>query len=484
MMRSGGFRIRSWCYACWITAVLGPFVAASEVTYQGRLDQAGVAANGTFDVRFTLYDALNAGNGVGTPICKDQVAVDDGQFTTSIDIDDAVLDGRSLWIEVAVRADGTSGNCGAGSFTVLSPRQPLSYAPYSISAKTVQLPLELNADISNTFGDGHVVSIRNPNIDALVLRLIAPNPSSVPSYGLWSEVAGLGGRAILGLATDSQGGGAANYGVWGQAAGPGGRGVYGYATNPSGSNYGVRGRTESASGWAGFFEGRGYFSGRLGVGTTAPGYPLHIIGGDQFMQRVTSSNVNGTWLDLQNTSAGGNVWSILSTGSSNGEGAGDLVIRVPAALALDIDTTGYVGFGDNTPTFRIELPNVADNSGRGRANSWTTYSSRRWKHNVRTLDGALGQVLRLRGVSFDWNAEHGGKADIGFVAEEVGAVIPEIVSWEANGTDAQSLAYDRITALTVEAIKQQQARIDEQGREIEELKSQLAELRKEMRGGR
>ncbi len=109
---------------------------------------------------------------------------------------------------------------------------------------------------------------------------------------------------------------------------------------------------------------------------------------------------------------------------------------------------------------RLDLPNIANADGRGRANAWTTYSSIRWKDNVQTLEGALDKVRQLRGVSFDWNAEHGGAHDIGFVAEEVGKVVPEIVTWENDGTWAKSLAYDRITALAVEAIKEQQRQIE------------------------
>lgn len=462
-----------------LLALAAPLSAwASSFSYQGSLTDNGGAADGTYDMSFTLYDAAQAGAAIGAPICQDQVAVADGLFTVMLDFGDSPFDGQALWLEVGVRADATPGNCAAGVYANLGPRQPLSSAPYSISAKSLQIPFEMSADVP----DSYVGRIINTNILGTALRVETPHTQGVGNYTFVSQAAGLGGRAVLGLATDAQGGGSANYGVWGQAAGPSGRGVYGFATHASGANYGVRGRTDSASGWAGYFEGRSYFSGRVGVGTTGPAVPLQVQGSDQFMQRIVSSNVNGAWLDLQNTSVGGNIWSILSTGSANGEGAGDLVIRVPTALALDIDTNGFVGFGDNSPTFRVELPNTADNSGRGRANSWTTYSSRRWKHNIQTLDGALDKVLRLRGVRFDWNAEHGGKADIGFVAEEVGAVVPEIVSWEENGRDAQSLAYDRITALTVEAIKQQEARIAEQDRRIEALQKELAELRDMVRG--
>lgn len=454
-------------------------LTAAEFTYQGRLADAGAAVSGSFDLRFRLFDSEFAGSQLGSTICRDQVAVENGLFTTSLDFDFAIFDGQPLWLEIAVRADSVAENCAAGAFTLLSPRQRLTSAPYAISAQTVHLPFELTANIGG-LSNNHVARFINTNIDGTALRLETSNAASVGSAALWCQSAGLGGRAVYGLASDNLGGGAANYGVWGQSAGPSGRGVYGYATHISGANYGVRGRSDSSVGWAGYFEGRGHFSGRVGIGTTTPGYPLHVQGSDQFMQRIISTNVNGTWLDLHNASTGGNVWSILSTGSANGEGAGDLVIRNPTFLALDIDQNGFVGFGDITPTFRIELPNTADNGGRGRANAWTTYSSRRWKHNIQPLDDALDKVLRLRGVKFDWNADHGGAADIGFVAEEVGAVLPEIVSWEANGTDAQSLAYDRITALAIEAIKQQQRQIEEQATELRRLRDEVSELRRSM----
>ena len=55
------------------------------------------------------------------------------------------------------------------------------------------------------------------------------------------------------------------------------------------------------------------------------------------------------------------------------------------------------------------------------------------------------------------------------IAEEVGAVVPEIVSWESNGTDAQGVDYTRLSALLIEAVKQQQ-------QEISALESKLTQI--------
>ena len=82
-----------------------------------------------------------------------------------------------------------------------------------------------------------------------------------------------------------------------------------------------------------------------------------------------------------------------------------------------------------------------------------TSSSARWKQEVEPIDEPLAKVNRLRGVRFVWDDEHGGQPGVGMIAEEVGAVLPEIVAYEANGTDAIGMDYSKLTPLLVEAVK-------------------------------
>jgi hypothetical protein len=93
-------------------------------------------------------------------------------------------------------------------------------------------------------------------------------------------------------------------------------------------------------------------------------------------------------------------------------------------------------------------------------------SSRRWKENVEPLHGALEIVRQMQGVEFDWKKDYGGKHDIGFIAEDVGKVVPTLVEWEVEGKIANGLKYDRLTALTVEAIKAQQRQIEQLREEV------------------
>jgi len=120
-----------------------------------------------------------------------------------------------------------------------------------------------------------------------------------------------------------------------------------------------------------------------------------------------------------------------------------------------------VGIGTTRPS---NILTIGRGLGHPVSDSWETYSSRRWKTNIRPLENALGKVEQLRGVSYD--RKDSGKHEIGVIAEEVGAVVPEIVSYEKNGKDAAGVDYGRLTALLIEATKQQQ-------REISALQAQL-----------
>ena len=65
----------------------------------------------------------------------------------------------------------------------------------------------------------------------------------------------------------------------------------------------------------------------VGIGTTAPLFPLTVVGNSTFSPvLVTTANSFGTWLQLGNTSTGGHTWNILSAGSGNAEGVGNLGI--------------------------------------------------------------------------------------------------------------------------------------------------------------
>ncbi len=138
---------------------------------------------------------------------------------------------------------------------------------------------------------------------------------------------------------------------------------------------------------------------------------------------------------------------------------------VGASNSLVLGGTGAyavkVGIGTTTPS---SVLTIAQGAGHPVSDGWETFSSRRWKTNIQTLHGALGKVEQMRGVSYDLKAN--GKHEVGVIAEEVGAVVPELVSYEQNGKDARSVDYSRLTALLIEATKEQQAAFRQQQAEL------------------
>lgn len=117
-------------------------------------------------------------------------------------------------------------------------------------------------------------------------------------------------------------------------------------------------------------------------------------------------------------------------------------------------------------------------------------SSIRWKRNIQAIDEPLDKLMELRGVYYDWDSDHGGQHDVGMIAEEVGKVLPEIVSYEKNGIDADGMDYSKLTPLLVEAVKALKAQLDEANDQstekdlaIEKLTDQISELQQLRRDG-
>ncbi len=100
-------------------------------TYQGRLAEGGRPADGVYDFRFAVYDALSNGTAVAGPRTNISVALSNGLFTVILDFGAGVFTGPPRWLEIGVRTNGSA------DFLTLSPRQALTAAPYAILAGDV-----------------------------------------------------------------------------------------------------------------------------------------------------------------------------------------------------------------------------------------------------------------------------------------------------------------------------------------------------------
>ena len=123
----------------------------------------------------------------------------------------------------------------------------------------------------------------------------------------------------------------------------------------------------------------------------------------------------------------------------------------------------------NAAGYLLQLPTTGD----ARARAWVTYSSARHKTNVQTLQNPVNTLKQLRGVTYDWKGT--GQHDVGFIAEEVGAIVPEVVSFGHDGR-AEGIDYGRLTSVLVEAMKQQQGEIEKLQAVVQNLTSEQPSL--------
>ena len=108
-------------------------------TYQGKLNESGVAAGGSFQMQFALFDSLGGAGQVGSTIADVPVVVTQGIFSVGLDFGSSALSGANRWLEIAVRRN--SGE----SYSTLSPREQLNSSPYSVrtlSAASADIALD------------------------------------------------------------------------------------------------------------------------------------------------------------------------------------------------------------------------------------------------------------------------------------------------------------------------------------------------------
>lgn len=272
-------------------------------TYQGTLMDGGVPANGEYDMRFYLYNDIP--DTIDDPICRDNILVTDGLFTTQLDFGPQFYgDARSL--EIAVRPGGALGDClSPFGYVNLSPRQKITAAPYALG---LSLPYAgVQSDPESIF------SILNTDEDAESAILGVVGARVYFPTKLWSGVRGEaanGGIGVLGV-TDTY------YGVTGYADQLDGIGVLGFSNGSTG--VGVHGEVTQSdaiaisgfsidpTGWAAVFNGRSRFDGNVGVKTSSPTTELDVNG----TTRTTSLQIPtdaGAGKVLKSDASGNATW--------------------------------------------------------------------------------------------------------------------------------------------------------------------------------
>lgn len=179
--------------------------------------------------------------------------------------------------------------------------------------------------------------------------------------------------------------------------------------------------------------------------------------------------------------ASGTQWLSIAGGSSGTSGGGAFVARNGTATTVALGGYSSIigGAYDATPLlFFNAAPRVRGIvAGAGTwpmkwnttTFAWTYDTSKRSaKENIRPSKYGLEEVLQLNPCQFNYHASEQSREDVGFIADEVFAVIPELAPCDADGEPA-GVSYDRLTAVLCKAIQQLNTK-------VEALEARIAEL--------
>ncbi len=232
-------------------------------------------------------------------------------------------------------------------------------------------------------------------------------------------------------------------GVYGSATA--GTGVYGYATTGSG----IYGAGMGTNGIGGSFSGAG-----KGIMVTSDILPASLMN----TSGTSNSPVELLRLGSTNHTVTVGYGLYMRFSPPLGSGLSGNMTNMGRFGFVYTDVTASAERGDfywelvsnGTAVERMRLTNIGNLIISG---TLTESSSIRWKRNVAKIEGAIDKVTKLTGVEFDWDEGHGGKHDIGLIAEDVATVLPELVTVDSSG-DASGVAYTKLTAVLIEAIKE------------------------------
>lgn len=233
-----------------------------------------------------------------------------------------------------------------------------------------------------------------------------------------------------------------------------------------------------------------------GYGAADAGYNYNSIFGTHAARLLTTGSSNvfmGYYSAYRSTTGSNNVYVGEKAGYENQTGIGNVFLGYNAGynetgsnrLYIDNSATTYpLIYGQFDSRMCVIDGTASDNSNNrklfvygsaGGTTAWYNDSDKRLKKNIETIESALDKVIKLRGVSFEWD---GGKRyqtgkSIGFIAQEAVEVIPEIVDYNEEN-DSYGMQYAPVTALLVEAVK-------EQNKEIQLLKDMNEKLLRELK---
>ena len=275
-------------------------------------------------------------------------------------------------------------------------------------------------------------------------------------------------------------------------------------------------------------------NGDVGIGTTTPGSKLTIAGATPDTLAIAGTNNSVTLFGdgaayFQGRDVTNDIEFIMGTSTAGAAFVGSMTnhalhLRTNNNTNMQISTAGNVGIGTTPSTYRLEVESAAaafagyiqntNATGFGlgiktagttnaqyafdvengsssifRINNdgsidaingatltsggvWTDGSDRRYKENIENLSWGKEEFMLLRPV--EYNLKKTGDHHMGFVAQEVEQIFPDLV--HTNHEGYKSLAYGLLTSILVKMTQEQQLTLEENERMFKTMQGKLEQI--------
>jgi hypothetical protein len=498
-------------------------------TYQGRLNDGSGPANGFYDLQFILFSTSQFGFPAAPILTNAAVPVNNGLFTTTLNFGGDVFTGTNYWLDISVRTNGN------GAFNELTPRQPITPAPYAIMAETAEtvntlpgLTVQQNTNgspnliggspvnfvsagfIGATIAGGGAIDFNGTSYtNGVTSDFGTVSGGNANTAGFYGTVGGGGGNTSRGAEFATVGGGEDNTSGGSWATVPGGK------DNFAGGDYSFAAGDQAQALQNGVF----VWADDSGAG------PFSSTASNQFLIRaqggvgINMNNPAGASLYVQGNRNGGwgsSVGVFENTSTFNDAGLGSSpALRVvvdggsspDGALSVSDNGLGPIAEFGNANTFVVTIENDGTVSTRGGisltsgssaincsgtifsvgnittdgnviAHGVTLSSDRNVKENFTSLDAQtiLEKVAALPLTEWNYKTDDAEQKHIGPMAQDFHA------AFGLNGGDDKHISVVDEGGVALAAIQGLNQKLEQQDKdkdaEIRELKQRLEALEK------
>lgn len=226
-------------------------------------------------------------------------------------------------------------------------------------------------------------------------------------------------------------------------------------------------------------------NGNTGIGLVSPQAMLHVNGDVRWggltvaPYAYTGYRNNGLFIEHVGTSISDSPLRLQTSRSGDVTNYLQFLINPETGFWFNATGTanGKVGIGTSTPSELLTVFN-GTTTGTYTTAGWMHSSDERLKTNIKPLEGSLDKILKLQGICYNWKQNPSTDNQIGFIAQEVEKVFPEVVI--KDGESNYSMASQNLIAPIIEAIKELSKQNVDLKNENDQLKKDNAAIKARM----